>query len=642
MTKFEITFQPEGKRVSVPHNTTLLEAAQLAGVDLTTICAGKGTCGKCKIQVNDDSFDQLATKSEEKYLTKEEINAGFRLACQTRVNKKLVIRIPEKSRTGKQRLQIEGIKTHVPLSPLVKKYYVQLSKPTIEDSCPDLERLIQGLEKDENLSGIDIKFNLLKDLGSLLRDAKWKITVTIWNDSQIIAIEPGDTTKRLFGFAIDIGTTKLAGYLLDMNTGEVLSVESAINPQVPFGEDILSRINFICLPQDEADPRELQKVLIQTTNEIIADLCEKSDVRYEEIYEMSVVGNTAMHHIFLNINPRYLSLAPYTPVVRKGINIEPDEIGVKINPTGNIYLLPVIAGYNGADNTAVILATELYKRTELCLVLDIGTNTEVVLGNKDQMLVCSCASGPAFEGASIKHGMRAASGAIERIKIEPETLTCKYDTIDKVPPRGICGSAIVDVMAEMLKTGIMDHTGRMNKSITSQNLRQGPDGFEFILVRAEETSTGDDVVITQKDIRQITLAKAAMHTGTMLLMEELGVSETDIEKVFIAGAFGNYIDVSNARFIGMYPEIALSKVEIVGNAAGTGARMALLSKEIRELAEKIVRDQIRYVELAAKESFQNTYLNSTYIPYADYSKYPETGSTLKKLGLFPDKLPHIF
>lgn len=637
MTKYEIIFQPEGKRIRIDHNSTLLEAAKLTGVDLTSICGGKGTCCKCKVQIQHNTTLPPLTETETKCLTSHEIEQGIRLACQIKIQSDLTIRIPESSRTGKQRLQIEGIRTPVDLEPAIKKYYLQLPKPSIDDPRSDSDRILDQIKLQYHLSDLSIKIPLLNSLGLLVREASWNITVILFNNI-ITSIESGDTTKKLFGLALDIGTTKLALYMLNMITGEVLAVESAMNPQIPFGEDIISRINYLISNENSS---ELQEILIKSINEMIEVLCTKLGISINDIYELVAVGNTVMHHIFLNINPKHLALAPYTPVIRNGLNIDASTIGLKINPQANLYMLPVIAGYNGADNIAVILATGIYKRDELCLALDIGTNTEVVLGNKDKMLACSCASGPAFEGASIKHGMRAASGAIERVEIEPKTLSCNYRTIDDMPPRGICGSAIVDILAEMLKTGIIDLTGKMNKTLQSDKIRQSENGLEYVLAEATNTSIDRDITITQQDIRQLTLAKAAMHTGCQILMEELGVNEDDIKKVFIAGAFGNYIDIKNARLIGMYPEIAIKKIETVGNAAGTGARMALLSKKMRSLAETISQ-QINYIELAVKKNFQSVYLNSTFLPYADLSKYPEATVLLKKLGRYPQKLPHIF
>jgi len=628
-----VVFQPEGKRVKIEVGSNLLESAKLAGVDLTSICGGKGTCGKCKVVVERMESVSPITKVEERVLTSEEISKGYRLACRTQISNSLVVRIPEESRTGKQRLQVEGIETPVKLEPFVRKYFITLSKPTLEDSRSDFGRLIEELRKHYGVTDVGIEYEVVKPLASVLRDADWKITVTVWDDKEIVNIESGDTTKRCFGYAVDIGTTKLAGYLLNLDTGKVMAVGSLMNPQIPYGEDVIARIAY-------KDHKELQHVVVEGINQILKDLCDKVGVGFGEVYEMTAVGNTAMHHLFLNINPKYVALSPYTPVIREGVDVKASEVGVKINPYGNVHALPVIAGFVGADSVADILATEIYRRDELCLALDIGTNTEVVLGNKDWMLACSCASGPAFEGAHIKHGMRAASGAIEKVTIDPENLEVKYKTIDDVKPCGICGSAIVDIPAEMLKTGVIDVNGTMNACPNLPRLREKEGVKEFVIAWKEETSTGGDIVITQKDLREIQLAKAAMHTGAATLMKEAKVTEKDIDLVFIAGAFGSYIDPENARIIGMYPEVPLKKVRVVGNAAGTGARMALVSKTAREIAEEISK-KVKYVELANDRSFQNELMNSSFMPYADLSKYPETSKLLKKLGCYPKKLPPI-
>jgi len=629
----EVVFQPEGKRVKIEAGSNLLESAKLAGVDLTSICGGKGTCGKCKVIVEKMGSVSPITTIEEEILTSGEISKGYRLACRTQINNSLVVRIPEESRTGKQRLQVEGIETQVKLEPLIRKHFIKLPKPTLEDPRSDFDRLKEELRKHYGVRDVGIEYEVVKPLASVLRDADWEITVIVWDDKEIVNIESGDTTKRRFGYAVDIGTTKLAGYLLNLDTGKVNAVGSLMNPQIPYGEDIIVRIAY-------KDPKELQQVVVEGINQILKDLCDKVGVGFGEVYEMTAVGNTAMHHLFLNINPKHVALSPYTPVIREGVDVKASEVGVKINPYGNVHALPVIAGFVGADSVADILATEIYRRDELCLALDIGTNTEVVLGNKDWMLACSCASGPAFEGAHIKHGMRAASGAIEKVTIDPENLEVKYKTIDDAKTCGICGSAIVDIPAEMLKTGIIDVNGTMNTCPNLPRLREKEGVKEFVIAWKEETSTGGDIVITQKDLREIQLAKAAMHTGAATLMKEAKVKEKDIDLVFIAGAFGSYIDPENARIIGMYPEVPLKKVRVVGNAAGTGARMALVSKTAREIAEEISR-KVKYVELANDPNFQNELMNSSFMPYADLSKYPETSKLLKKLGRYPKKLPPI-
>jgi len=630
----EVVFQPEGKRVKVKIGSSVLEAAKLAGVDLTSTCGGKGSCRKCRVIVEKRENVGPTTWVEKEKLTSDELSAGYRLACQTSVKGSLIVRIPEESRTGKQRLQIEGIETPVRLEPLVRKYFVRLPKPTLEDPRSDLDRLLEELRKRYDIKNLKAEYGVIKTLPSALRKAAWEVTATIFNDDRIIDVEPGDTTDRIFGYAVDIGTTKLAGYLLDLNTGKVIAVKPLMNPQIPFGEDVITRITYAM--KGPKALKELQTVVVDGINQILEDVCDRVEVDPEKVYEMTAVGNTAMHHLFLNINPKHLALSPYAPVIRESADINAKEVGIKINPNGNIHVLPVIAGFVGADSVADILATEIYKRDELCLALDIGTNTEVVLGNKDWMLACSCASGPAFEGAHIKHGMRAASGAIEKVTIDPESLEVKYKTVDDAKPCGICGSAIVDIPAELLKAGIIDVAGKINRDLDSSSLREKEGILEFVLAWKEASSIGQNIVITQKDLIEIQLAKAAIHTGTVTLMKEAGIKEGDIDVVFIAGAFGSYIDPENARTIGMYPEVPLEKVNVVGNAAGTGARMALVSKTVRETAEEI-SEKVRYIELANDPDFRKELMNSYYIPYADLSRYPRTSHLLRKLGRYPKK-----
>jgi len=630
----DIVFQPEGRRANVQARVSILKAAKLAGADLISICGGKGSCGKCRVVVEEREKVGPPTKAEEDLLTPDELSAGYRLACQASIKGSLTVRIPEESRTGKQRLQVEGIESPVGLEPLVRKYFVQLPKPTLGDPRSDLDRLLEELRKRYDIKNLKAEYSVVKTLPSVLRKAIWEVTVTIFNGDKIIDVEPGDTTDRIFGYAVDIGTTKLAGYLLDLNTGKVIAVEPLMNPQIPFGEDVITRITYAM--KGSKALMELQTVVVDGINRILEDLCDRVDVDPGEVYEMTAVGNTAMHHLFLNIYPRYLALSPFPPVVREGVNVDAKEVGVKINPNGSVYVLPVIAGFVGADNVAVILATEIYKKDELCMALDIGTNTEVVLGNKEYMLACSCASGPAFEGAHIKHGMRAASGAIEKVTMDPKSLEVKYKTVDDAKPCGICGSAIVDIPAELLKAGIIDVAGKINRDLDSSRLREKEGVLEFVLAWKEESSIGQDIVITQEDLREIQLAKAAIHTGTVTLMKEARVKEEDIDVVFIAGAFGSYIAPENARIIGMYPEVPLKKVNVVGNAAGTGARMALVSKTARKNTEKISK-KVKYIELANEPNFKNELMNSYYIPYADLSRYPRTSRLLRRLGKYPKK-----
>ncbi len=631
-----MVFQPEGKRTQVEIGSTLLNAAIKAGVDLTSICGGKGTCGKCKVIIDDKHAVNNLTTKEKDVLKTEEIQKGIRLACFTEVNQDIVVKIPESSRTGKQRLQVEGIDTPVKLAPMIKKYHLELTEPTLQDSKSDMDRILEALQKTHGLSNLTVNFNLIKNLGRKLREncSDWKGIATVWRN-ELIDVESAESPGRIFGYAVDIGTTKLAGYLIDINTGKVIAAGSLMNPQIPFGEDVIARLNH-------PDQAALQQVVCDGLNQILVELLDKTGVKAEEVYEVVAVGNTIMHHLFLGIYPLYVGRAPYPPVVRDAILVDARDHKMNINPNGKIYVLPTIAGFVGADTVGVILATEIYKRDEICLAVDIGTNTEIVLGNKDRMMTASCASGPAFEGAHIKFGMRAASGSIEKIKIIPETLEVKYETIDNEPPIGICGSGMIDIVAEMMKVGLIDVGGIFNrKFLNNRRVREKEDSIEFIVVPAKESGTKEDITFSQKDVTQIVLAKAAIHSGFKLLLKNFKITKEDVHTLFVAGAFGSHINKESARMIGIFPEFALDKIIVVGNAAGTGARMCLVSETAKALAEKISKTT-QYLELGIDEDFQKVFLNSNLIPYADLDEFPEISKILKESGNYPDVPPPKF
>ncbi|HMF30942.1 MAG TPA: ASKHA domain-containing protein [Candidatus Lokiarchaeia archaeon] len=633
MAKIIVAFQPEGKRVQLEPGTTLLSAAIKGGVDLTSICSGQATCGKCRIIVEDPTAVNEITEEEVQRLSQAEIEKGVRLACCTKPNSDLTVKIPETSRTGKQQLQVEGIETPIQLEPNVKKYYLEIEIPTLEDAKSDVDRLVESLQNAQGLPDLQVNFNLIKELAKKLRDYDWKFTAVVWKN-QIIDIEPADTASRIFGYAVDIGTTKLAGYLIDLTTGIVVSAGSLMNPQIPYGEDVIARLNH-------PDQNKLQEVVCEGIDKILEELVEKTGVKREEIYEMTVVGNTVMHHIFLGIYPLYLGRSPYPPVVRNTIVIPARDLKITINPNGPIVVLPTIAGFVGADTVGVVLATEVYKKDEMCVALDIGTNTEIVLGNKEKLLAVSCASGPAFEGAHIQFGMRAASGAIEKVEIDPETLEAKYTTIDNEPPIGMCGSGMIDLVAEMLKAGIIDVGGIINQNLVHPRVREKDGLFEYVVVPASESGTQEDITFTQRDVSQIVLAKAAIHSGFKLLFKRFNLKNEDIQTLYVAGAFGSHINKESARMIGIFPEIDLNKIIVVGNAAGTGARMCLVSEKAEILAEQLSKT-VQYLELGIDPDFQKVFLNSNIIPYADLDEFPEMSQKLKELGKYPENPPPKF
>jgi len=610
MNQIEITFQPDGKRVAINAGETLMDGAKKGGIDIQAICGGTAICGKCKVIINPkQNLINPITDDEKRLLTTLEIQKGYRLACSVIPRESISVEIPITSRTGKQRLQVEGIDVPVEFEPLIQKFGLQITPPSLHDLRSDGERILDEICKVLNIE-VSIDHNILPRIPRILRKGNWVVTVTIWNNQKIIEIEPGMTFENNYGIALDIGTTKIAAYLVNLYDGSLVASDSMMNPQIPYGEDVISRITLT------EKSNLLSDLVVGGINQLIESICEKADVKLNWIYEISIVGNTAMHHIFLRIPSEYLAVSPYVPVIRTPLNIKAERLGLNIFPLGNVYVFPIIAGFVGGDKVAEILATGIYKSEEICLTLDIGTNTEIALGNKDDILTCSCASGPAFEGAYIKHGMRAATGAIERIKIDSSSFEVIYSTIEDEKPRGICGSAIIDMLSEMFKTELIDHRGRINTSLPTPRIVNTEDGANFVIAWQEETVLEEDLVIRQEDIKQLQLAKAAMHTGAAILLKNKGIKKEDITKVFIAGAFGSYVDPEAAVTIGMIPDVPIEKTKSVGNAAGTGARLALLSRKSRATAEEIAR-KIRYLELVLDPDFTREYAKSMYIPHKD-------------------------
>ncbi len=631
--KIEVVFQPYGNRSEFLLGTTIMEAAKAIGLDITSLCGGKGTCGKCKVKIQKGAEGLASiTERELKHLSEEEIAQSFRLACQTSLTQPMVIFVPERSRVGKQRLQTEGLDVPVKPSPLVKKYFVEMSPPTLHDPRSDEDRLLDALRDVHNLHNVIIDYEIAKNLSISLRKTNWNITVAIFKE-RIIAIESGDTTDRCFGFAVDIGSTKLAGFLMDLNSSKVAAVAARMNPQIPLGEDVLSRITHAMLHGPDA-LTELHEAVVSGINNMIEECCQRSSIKPEEIYELNFVGNTAMQLLFLKLWPQYTALSPYPPVLRQGLDVEAEKLGLLAHPRANAHYVPVIGGFVGSDSVADLMAVDMLNSENMIMDIDIGTNTEIAIGNKELTMIVSCASGPAFEGMEVKHGMRAAPGAIERVSIDSDSLEIHYRTIEDVSPIGICGSGLIDAPAELLKAGIIDMTGRFNKRMAKETelVRKTSDGwFEFVLASKDETATGADITITQADIRELQKAKAAMRAGAEVLLKHMNIPREDITKLYVAGAFGNYIDPESARTIGMYPEFPLDKIQFVGNTAGSGSRMCLLSKEMREYAERISKET-KYYELAVDPNFQSEYIKATFLPHQDQSRQPIVTEMLRRLG----------
>ncbi len=613
-------FEPEGKKVSVSAGTTIFDAAKDAGVGVRSECGGKGLCGKCRVIVKDSKALSDLTEIERRFLQTSEVESGYRLACQARILNDVKVIIPPESRVMFRKIQVVGMERPVRLNPAVKKFHITLPMPTLSDIRPDHDRLLDTLSsvmKIDN-SEMEMDYEIYKRLPDIIRNSSFDVTVTIWDNRRIISVEPGNTSNELFGFAVDIGTSKIVGYLVNLTTGEVLDVESVENPQIMYGEDIMSRITFAIAKPENLEI--LQKLVVDEINKIINEACRKTGISPQRIYEVVVVGNTAMHHFLLGIQPKYVALSPYVPAVKKQINVKAKELHVNINSFGIVTVLPIVAGFVGADAVADVLATGIHESDVLSLLVDIGTNTEVFLGNSEDLLSCSCASGPAFEGMHIKHGMKAVTGAIERVSIS-SNFEVKYKTVGDTRPTGLCGSAMIDAIAEMFKRGIINDKGSFNLQIKTSRLRKSDGEVEFVIAWGHETATGKDITLTQHDIREIQLAKAAIFTGCSILMKRKNVDEEKIDRVLVAGAFGNYINPESAKVLGLLPDVPIKKIKFVGNTAIAGAKMALTSKEARKEANKISK-KIRYLELAACPDFKEEFLNAIFIPHKNLNRFP--------------------
>ncbi|MBU8850127.1 MAG: DUF4445 domain-containing protein [Desulfobacterales bacterium] len=610
--KIEVDFQPIGKHIEVDYKTTVLEAAQEAGVGISAICGGVGSCGACRVRLDDQEQVSKPNETEIETLDMDDMTAGIRLACQTEIYGPVRVDIPPESMTATQRTQVEGEEISFEFEPPVEVRDLTLSEAAGTDLQADFERLSAAISKTGPFVLQCRRLNIIKQIPELLRRNQWKIQAGLRGDELVSVAAPG---TPLLGLAVDIGTTKVAGYLVDMISGKTLAMKGIMNPQITYGEDVMARITYCTMKENGLDI--LHKAIVDALNKLSLDLCataESNDeanariYRPSQIVESVMVGNTAMHHLVLGMPVSQLGLAPYVAAVSSPLDIKADEIGLAFSPGATVHLLANIAGFVGADHLSMLLATDTHKKKGVVISLDIGTNTEMTIIANDRMIACSTASGPAFEGAHIRHGMRAADGAIERVQITNNELA--FQTIGNVPPIGICGSGILDAIAQLKLCGAMNNTGALDQK--HPLIRKGKKLPEALLAAAETTGNGHDIVLTRSDINEIQLAKGAMRAGIELLLDATGVTAADIDEFIIAGAFGSYISVEAAVSIGMFPDIPMDRFRQVGNAAGIGAKQALLSSTRRGQAVEIGR-RVEYLELTASKKFQDEFLKAMYM-----------------------------
>jgi uncharacterized 2Fe-2S/4Fe-4S cluster protein (DUF4445 family) len=663
--KARLIFQPSGRRGEVDKGMTIIEASRRVGVDIEALCGEKKVCGKCKVRIEEGFYEKYGIQSsrnnvsawmeeEEKFVNAEQRELGYRLGCCAQIEGDLLIFVPEESRAGKQVVSKAARDIPIDWNPAVREYYVEVIEPTFEHPTGDFERLQDELNRQFGIKDLTIDYWALMKMPARLRDKRrWAMTVSIWMDKEIIRVLPGKKEGANYGLAVDIGTTTVAAYFCNLKTMEVIETVSMMNPQCKYGEDVMSRITYHMMNEDGLErmsndmieglntlvkqavestypPKKKKKVkegeqVIETWEEVPEE--GKTYLRLEpkDIVDMTIVCNTAMHHILLKLDPEFVGLAPFPPVIHRSLDIKARDLKIKINDSAYVHVLPNEAGFVGADNVGVLIAEAPYKSDEIQLLIDIGTNGELVLGNKEKLISSSCATGPALEGAQLAFGMRAAPGAIERIKIDPETHETDYKVIgrdawrsfskpEEMKTKGICGSGILDVLAELYTAGVIMKSGVFNKNQKSNRFRLNADTKqpEFVIAWANETSIERDVAITQKDVRQIQLAKGALYTGCKLMMRKMNIDKVDVVK--IAGAFGTHVDRTKALIMGLFPDCPIEKILSVGNAAGDGARAALLNREKRVEANWVSRN-VEYIELTVEKDFQVQFMESMQIPH---------------------------
>jgi uncharacterized 2Fe-2S/4Fe-4S cluster protein (DUF4445 family) len=681
-----VILQPSGRRGHVDEGLSLREAARQLGVEIESICAENATCGKCKVVIEEGAFERYGIDSRRDHLSPPgEVESAYfkrrpkllaekgweigqvRLSCQAKVLGDVLVHVPEESRGNKQIVRKSAREREIEIKPSIRKYYLELKPPDLEKPLADWERLSGRLEQTIALvrrgesdlpkaRDLTIDYRCMRELGNALRAGSWNATVSLWQDREVIRVQPG-YVQESYGAAVDIGSTTIALYLCELSTGEILAAESEMNPQIVYGEDVMSRIQYAI---NEPEGLEvLHKAITQTLNQLLKqavkranvhvaqrgaeqassqDVTEKSarqgpetpdnhteeivsqtrnHITTDDILEIVFVGNTTMHHLLLDLPPNHLGRAPYVPTVHSALDVKARELGLQVNPAANAHILPTIASFIGADTSGVLIAEEPHKQDENWLIIDVGTNAELVLGNSKGLVCTSTPTGPALEGAHIEYGMRAAPGAIERVEIEQATLEPRIKIIGEESwnsgvAKGICGSAIIDAVSEMFRTGIIDARGRFHPGLDSKRIRDGENGPEYVVAWAGQTSIGRDIPISLKDIRQIQLAKGALYVAARTLLKAARLERPD--KLILAGGFGSIIDKTRAMVIGMIPDLPLEDVYAVGNAAGDGARIALLNVEKRREAAEVAQ-RVRRYELPADPEFQNQFMLAMNFPH---------------------------
>lgn len=630
-----IHFLPDNVHVTVEDGENLLTAAATAGVYIHAFCGGDGVCGKCKVQMEQGDVISESASS----LKASEYEKGIRLACKATVNSDITVRIPDMVKSDGKALKrapkttrsisaksLDALIGTWDVDPPVGKLFLKIPPPTLEDNISDMQRLMRAI-KNARPDSAEPSYDhpeLIHELSEALREANWEVTVILLHGKRkdepdrIIAVEAGDTTDKLYGLAVDIGTTTCSGVLIDLNNGEIIADGSGYNAQIGYGEDVISRMIY---SQRPGGLKGLQEKVVHTINNIIDEVCKKMIISPSDISYIMTAGNTVMAHLMLAINPKFLREAPYVPSVSQFPLTKAAGLGIMAHPSVRMFLYPCISSYVGGDIVAGVHACQMHKSEEIALFIDIGTNGEIVIGNRDWMVCAACSAGPAFEGGGIKYGMRASQGAIENFQIHPETYDPMVVTIGNSKPRGICGSGLISIVSELLDAGIIDPQGKFKRDLDHPRIREGEDRWEYVLAWDRDSMIGEDIVITEVDLDNLIRAKGAMYAGYQTLLESVGLSFNDLDRVILAGNFGAYIDLERAISIGLLPDIDRDKFFYLGNASMLGCQISLTNHE--RFRERVaVRSLMTNMELSENPDFMNHYMAALFLPHTDMSLFP--------------------
>jgi uncharacterized 2Fe-2S/4Fe-4S cluster protein (DUF4445 family) len=634
----KIVFRPEGKTVQVPAGTLLSDAIAQAGIDLNLPCGGQGRCGRCRIIVESGQVERRSSSR----ISSVELEQGYALACQTMVHGDLQVFIPPQEAIVR-RLPSEKAAAEVPTlpiecdwksRPIVRQFFLTIDPPSLSDNTTDFERLKRELARQCHVRDLVASLPVLRHVARTLRQSEtagegWQVTAVLemgtWMDEnaspRLIDLRPGDHTGRTLAIAVDIGTTSNVVYLVDLASGQYIDSAAAYNAQISCGEDVIARILYA---RKEGGLEHLQRLVIGTINELLQELSERNHIDLNEIYAATVAGNTTMIHLFLALDPSYIRLEPYIPTLTFPLPVQAAELGLHICPEASVDCLPGVGAYVGGDITAGVLSSGMFRTERLTLFIDVGTNGEIVLGNSDWLISCACSAGPAFEGAGVRSGMRATAGAIEEVWVNADTYEPTYHVIGDVPPRGICGSGMISLLAEMFITGVMDRSGHLDRALNTPRIRVGEHGPEYVVAWAAETRStgpGSDIVLTEVDISNLIRAKGAIYAGFSVLTHSVGIDLADVEEVLIGGGFGKYIDIEKAIQIGLMPDMPWERFRYLGNTSVLGAFTAVLCRDMRREVTEIAK-KMTYLELSADNRFMEQFTSALFLPHTDTTAFP--------------------